>query len=61
VLFMRAFAYLFEARPSGLNPLTILRASPEFVSARQRINEAVAGDFAVGPTAGRVLTGFDLA
>jgi len=40
---MRAFAYLFEARPSGLNPLSVLRSSPEFVSARQRINQAIAG------------------
>lgn len=47
MLFMRAFAYLFDARPSGLNPLAILRAAPAFVLARRRINEAVAGDYMV--------------
>lgn len=50
---MRAFAYLFESRPSGLNPLAILRASPDFAAARQRINEAVAGDFAAARDAAR--------
>jgi hypothetical protein len=55
VLFMRAFAYLFEARPSGLNPLAILRASPEFSAARQGVNEAVAGDFAAARDAARAL------
>jgi hypothetical protein len=44
VLFMRAFSHLFDARPSGLNPLTVLRGAPEFVATRQRINEAVAGE-----------------
>ncbi|KAI8468855.1 MAG: dynein heavy chain, N-terminal region 2-domain-containing protein [Monoraphidium minutum] len=55
VLFMRAFGYLFDARPSGLNPLATLRASPEFVAARQAINAAVAGDFTALRDAARVL------
>jgi hypothetical protein len=55
VLFMRAFAPLFDARPSGLNPLAILRASPDFAAARQGVNEAVAGDFAAARDAARAL------
>jgi hypothetical protein len=52
---MRAFAHLFDARPSGPNPHSILCAAPEFASARQGINEAVAGDFAAAREAARAL------
>lgn len=53
VLYMRAFAHLFESRPAGPSPAGALRAAPEWAAARQAINEALAGDFAAAREAAR--------
>lgn len=54
VLFMRAFAHLFEAKPSGLNTLNILRSNPHMIELQQSINQAVIDDFAAAKEAVRV-------
>ncbi|CAD7701709.1 unnamed protein product [Ostreobium quekettii] len=45
ILFMRAFARYFEGKPSGLNPVNIIRATQEFIDLRQRINDTIQNDF----------------
>ena len=45
LLFMRAFAQYFEGKPSGLNPVSIIRGTPRFVELRSYINDAVLADF----------------
>jgi hypothetical protein len=61
VLFMRAFAHLFEAKPSGLNTLNILRNNPHMIELQQAINQAVIDDFAAAKEAVRVRAGGDTA
>jgi hypothetical protein len=51
---MRAFAHLFDGKPSGLNTLNILRAMPHLSALHQAINQAVVGDFAAAREAVRV-------
>lgn len=51
---MRAFAHLFEAKPSGLNTLNILRSNPHMIELQQSINQAVIDDFAAAKEAVRV-------
>lgn len=43
---MRAFAPYFEGKPSGLNPVSIIRSTPEFARLIATINKTVVGDFA---------------
>ena len=45
ILFMRAFAQYFEGKPSGLNPVNIIRTTPNFVNLCEKINETVKKDF----------------
>lgn len=51
---MRAFAHLFEAKPSGLNTLNILRSNLHMVELQQSIDQAVIDDFAAAKEAVRV-------
>jgi dynein heavy chain, axonemal len=45
VLFMRAFAHLFDGKPNGLNLLAILKSMPRFSTLRTAINQAIIDDF----------------
>jgi hypothetical protein len=45
LLFMRAFAQYFEGKPSGLNPLSIIRSTPDFVQLRSSILDTISADF----------------
>jgi hypothetical protein len=54
VLFMRAYAHLFEGRPSGLNILNVLRSNPHLTALRAAINQAVIDDFSAAREAVRV-------
>lgn len=46
LLLSRAFAYLFPSRPTGLNPVHILRTMPRLAQLRQDLNAVVSSDFA---------------
>lgn len=39
------FLQYFEGKPSGLNPVSIVRATPRFVDLRESITDAVLADF----------------
>lgn len=52
---MRAFAHLFDAKPSGLNALSILRGSGQLTALRGAINQAVLDDYAAARDAVREL------
>lgn len=54
VLFMRAFAHLFEGKPSGLNTLNILRSNGHMNALQHAINQAVINDFIAAKEAVRV-------
>lgn len=54
VLFMRAFAHLFEGKPSGLNTLNILRSNGHMNALQHAINQAVIDDFTAAKEAVRV-------
>jgi hypothetical protein len=54
LLFMRAFAYHFNGKPSGLNTVNIIRSMPAYVALRARINEVVLADYAAVREASRV-------
>jgi hypothetical protein len=51
---MRAFAYHFNGKPSGLNTVNIIRSMPAYVALRARINEVVLADYAAVREASRV-------
>ncbi|KAG2501733.1 hypothetical protein HYH03_000233 [Edaphochlamys debaryana] len=46
LIFMRAFTQYFEGKPSGLNPASVIRASPLFNSLRNSILASIAEDYA---------------
>ncbi|KAG2451278.1 hypothetical protein HYH02_003884 [Chlamydomonas schloesseri] len=46
LIFMRAFTQYFEGKPSGLNPASVIRASPYFGELRAAINNTVHEDYA---------------
>lgn len=54
VLFMRAFAHLFDGKPSGLNTLNILRGNSHMIALQQSINQTVIDDFTAAREAVRV-------
>jgi hypothetical protein len=54
LLFMRAFAHLFEGKPSGLNTVNILRSMPHLTQLRAAINQTVIDDFTAAREAVRV-------
>lgn len=54
LLFMRAFAHLFEGKPSGLNTVNILRNMPHLTQLRAAINQTVIDDFTAAREAVRV-------
>lgn len=54
LLFMRAFAHLFEGKPSGLNTLNILRSMSHLTSLRAAINQIIIDDFTAAREAVRV-------
>ena len=45
LLFMRAFASYFDGKPAGLNPSTIIRHTPNFISLREKINTSIMEDY----------------
>lgn len=51
---MRAFAHLFEGKPSGLNTLNILRSMGYLTSLRGSINQTIIDDFSAAKEAVRV-------
>eukprot|EP00878_Enallax_costatus_P031474 GHUV01034420.1.p1 GENE.GHUV01034420.1~~GHUV01034420.1.p1 ORF type:complete len:647 (+),score=200.09 GHUV01034420.1:874-2814(+) len=53
LLFMRAFAHLFEGKPSGLNTLNILRNMGYLTSLRGSINQTIIDDFTAAKEAVR--------
>lgn len=57
VLFMRAFAHLFEGKPSGLNTLNILRGNGHMIELHHSINQTEIDDFAAAKDAVRVGAG----
>lgn len=61
VLFMRAFAHLFDGKPSGLNTLNILRGNSHMIALQHSINQTVIDDFTAAREAVRVSdAGLDL-
>lgn len=54
MLFMRAFARLFEGKPSGLNTLNILRSNSYMIGLQHSINQTVIDDFTAAREAVRV-------
>jgi hypothetical protein len=54
LLFMRAFAHLFEGKPSGLNTVNILRSMPHLTQLRAAINQTIIDDFTAAREAVRV-------
>lgn len=54
LLFMRAFAHLFEGKPSGLNTLNILRNMVHLTSLRAAINQTIIDDFTAAREAVKV-------
>jgi hypothetical protein len=54
VMFMRAFAHLFEGKPSGLNTLNILRGNSYMIGLQHSINQTVIDDFTYAREAVRV-------
>lgn len=54
VMFMRAFAHLFEGKPSGLNTLNILRGNSYMIGLQHSINQTVIDDFTAAREAVRV-------
>lgn len=53
-MFMRAFAHLFEGKPSGLNTLNILRSNSYMIGLQHSINQTVIDDFTAAREAVRV-------
>lgn len=51
---MRAFAHLFDGKPSGLNTINIMRSNPHLVSLHHAINQTVIDDFVAAKEAVRV-------
>jgi hypothetical protein len=51
---MRAFAHLFEGKPSGLNTVNILRSMPHLTQLRAAINQTIIDDFTAAREAVRV-------
>lgn len=45
LVFMRAFAQYFDGKPSGLNPPSIIRATPYFSQLRDAINDTILEDY----------------
>jgi hypothetical protein len=54
VLFMRAFAHLFDGKPSGLNTLNILRGNSHMIALQHSINQTAIDDFTAAREAVRV-------
>ncbi|KXZ55711.1 DHC8 protein [Gonium pectorale] len=46
LIFMRAFAQYFDGKPSGLNPGSVIRSSPNFNTLRNSISSSIQEDFA---------------
>ncbi|KAK9828903.1 hypothetical protein WJX72_002692 [[Myrmecia] bisecta] len=46
LLFMRSFSHYFDGKPSGLNPINIIRATPHFQGTRMKIDDVIKQDFA---------------
>jgi hypothetical protein len=51
---MRAFAHLFDGKPSGLNTINILRGNSHVIELHRSINQTVIDDFAAAKNAVRV-------
>lgn len=45
LIFMRAFAQYFDGKPSGLNPSSVIRSSPDFGELRKSITASIQEDF----------------
>lgn len=55
ILYMRAFAQLFQGRPSGLHIRNVISTTPHFVKLLADVSETLSEDYATGRECARLL------